>query len=255
MATGSDPFADLLTLQRDVDRLMTRFGAQPRHAGEDGHSFWTPPVDVFKQGTDMVVRIDLPGVSPSDINVSITGNMLTIKGERRKEQALQEGDWVLQESRYGSFERRVTLPQDIDASQVHAQYRAGVLEITVPRAALVTPQPRDIAVTGPRQAVSPGQQQPAQQQYETPAQPYRQTETQDPDRPMQETGSQAYGAGHGEQQTQAFQVPDETTPERQSDNPPVGVEGGWVRPRDEQAPAEEEKPRSGLGSWLHGSGS
>ena len=109
MAMGTDPIADLLALQRDMDRVMERFGARTERPESDGRSFWMPTIDVYKQGDDMVVRAEVPGVSPNEISVSVTGNMLTVKGERRKDEQVQEGDWVLHESRYGSFERRVTL--------------------------------------------------------------------------------------------------------------------------------------------------
>ncbi len=282
MATGIDPFADLLTLKHDMDRIMEKFGAQPSRAGEDGQNIWMPSVDVFKQGDDMIVRAELPGVNPSDINVSVTGNMLTIKGERRQERQLDENDYVLRETTYGSFERRITMPEDIDANQVRAQYRAGVLEITVPRSALVSTQPRNVAVGGPagQAAMGGGMQQPAstttqqqggtQQQYGQPS-GYEQQQGYQPAQPP--------GREYSQQQEQptSYQGGTETQPgQEQGQQVPAQVQGGWVSseqqagqttPEQQQAgtyqygqqeqqaqPAqpEEEPKRSRLGGWLHG---
>lgn len=147
MATRGDPFADLLTLRQDVDRLIASFGPQPEHPGE-ASSLWMPAVDAFKHDGDIVVRAELPGMNPAEINVAVSRNALTIKGERRRDPGIAEGDYVMRESTYGAFERRVTMPADIDASQVRAQYRAGILEVTVPAAALMAPPPRPVQVAG-----------------------------------------------------------------------------------------------------------
>jgi HSP20 family protein len=268
MATGTDPFADLLTLQRDMDRMMSRFGGQPRRAGDDGHSFWMPPVDVFKQDDRMVIRVELAGVSPSDISVSVTGNMLTIKGERRQDQRVNESDYVLQESTYGAFERRITMPQDIDASQVRAQYRAGVLEVTIPNSALIAPRPQNVQVAGAPLPAAGGQQQPMTEPQQAPP-----AATQ-PGQPQQPMGGQPATQQPGGGQPQC-QQPQGYAPQQ----PQVSAEGGWAPQQQPEAasapqgptapseqqmgasyeagpdagPPDEPQPRRSLfGGWLHG---
>ncbi|HEY3318355.1 MAG TPA: Hsp20/alpha crystallin family protein [Coriobacteriia bacterium] len=231
MATSADPFADLLTLQRDMDRIMTRFGAPPRMAGEDGRSFWMPAVDVFKQGADMVVRVELPGVGAADINVSVTGNMLSVKGERRRDESRSEDDYVMRESTYGAFERRITMPEDIDASQVRAQYRAGVLEVMVPGSALIAPQPHPVPVASARQpqpAVGGGQAAP-QSGYQQP-------------------GVQVQGGWVAPQQPQQGQEPHASAPSQQQ----MGTSYAAQQGQQPEEPPEEQKRRTRLGGWLHG---
>lgn len=272
MAIGTDPFADLLTLQRDMDRIMTKFGGQARMTGEEGRSFWMPPVDVFKQGADMMLRVELPGVNPSDINVSITGNMLTIRGERRQDRQINESDYVMRESTYGSFERRITLPEDIDASQVRAQYRAGVLEITVPNTAMIAQQPRSVQVTGAgTQTLGAGQQggyMGGQQQYAGQQGAYGQQQgqaTQEYSRSQQygqTTGgayqtqpTPSYETERGPQAGTTYGQPSQPSaetrgreegmrpeqPEYGQQPPRAQTEGGWVAPQGEAGPAGGER--------------
>lgn len=197
MATGTDPFADLLTLQRDVDRVMTTFGGQPRQTEGDGRAPWTPAVDVFRQGQGMVVRVELPRVAPTDISVSVAGNVLAIRGERREDSSVGAGDYVMHESARGKFERRITMPQDVDASQVRAQYRTGVLEIAIPASALVGPQARQVQVGASQQAAGAqgAQSTPSEQQMAT---SYRTEQASVPTAGQQQTP----GPGSGSQQPQ-----------------------------------------------------
>lgn len=231
MAIGTDPFADLLTLQRDMDRIMTKFGGQPRQPGEDGHGVWMPSVDIYKQGEDMIVRVELPGVSPGDINVSVTGNMLTVKGERRAERTVEDSDYVMRESTFGSFERRVTMPQDIDASQIRAQYRAGVLEITIPSSALIAQTPRSVAVTPAGQQAMGGAQPAAPQTqqgygYGQPQSGY-----------TQGTGQPAQ-TGYPSQEPPMPSQQGEQEPAQQM--PPVQAQGGWTPPTQSSTPSEQQ---------------
>jgi len=111
-------FRGLFDLDRDLDTLFESGG------------IWWPAVEARTKDGDLVLRCDLPGVDPSDIEVSLEGTTLTISGERRSEQ--KEEGRRFSELRYGRFERSLTLPDGIAPEKVTARYENGVLEVTVP---------------------------------------------------------------------------------------------------------------------------
>lgn len=134
-----DPFGEMLSMQREMDRIFSRMGAR----GGDGErtAAWMPKIDVLTRGGDLVVKAELPGMRAEDIDISVTENMLSIKGERKEEKKAEDEGYVVRESSYGAFQRTLTLPEGVDASQIKADYREGVLEVTVPKAAEIT-QPK-----------------------------------------------------------------------------------------------------------------
>lgn len=128
-----DPFLDLYDLQRDFARILTR-GASEWVPGEST-TMETPSTDVFTRSDDLVVRAELPGLSHEDVDVSVEGRTLVVKGERRREHDETKRDYQRREIRYGRFERHVALPEGVDVDRIRATLDAGVLEVTVPRAA------------------------------------------------------------------------------------------------------------------------
>ena len=89
---------------------------------------WVPRMETYRKDSDYVVRVDLPGVDPNDVHVQAEGNFLTITGERKSEEKGPE----YREAFYGKFERRIALPQGLEAEKITARYEHGVLEIRVP---------------------------------------------------------------------------------------------------------------------------
>jgi HSP20 family protein len=128
------PFRSLSTFRRDMDDLFSRFfseweeGAPWRRLREE----FSPPLECALEGNQCVVKADLPGIDPKDLEVSVIGNHLTIKGEREARQEQKSHDYLQREVRYGAFERAITLPEGVSADNVKASYRDGVLEITMP---------------------------------------------------------------------------------------------------------------------------
>jgi HSP20 family protein len=120
------PTRELERFSRDFDELFTRF------LGSSETTFAAPPIESFIEGGRLIVRADLPGVDPKDVDVTVTGNILRIKGSRHYEHEDKGRDFLRREVRYGSFERSLTLPTGVDADQIRASYRNGVLELTVP---------------------------------------------------------------------------------------------------------------------------
>lgn len=111
---------------------------------------WLPPVELIETADRVICRVDVPGLTGDDIDISLAGNMLTISGGR--DAATEDGDAVvhLQERRQGRFERSIPMPSAVDAEQVSAEVSHGVLEITLPRPAET--MPRQIPVRAPKPA-------------------------------------------------------------------------------------------------------
>jgi HSP20 family protein len=124
-------------IQTEVNRLFDNFfGRSPTAAGRS----WTPPVDMHTTKDDLVLTLELPGISEKDVSVSITGDLLSVKGERRFENQVKEQDLLHVERTYGKFERLVQLPIAVQPDRVKATYRDGVLEIKLPKAEELKPK-------------------------------------------------------------------------------------------------------------------
>lgn len=99
---------------------------------EEGLTRWTPRVETFRKDGDYVVKADLPGVDPQDIHISVEGDRLVLRGERKMDREEKRRGYHRREVFYGSFERTVPVPKGLDPDQVKARYHNGVLEITAP---------------------------------------------------------------------------------------------------------------------------
>ena len=124
-------------IQTEVNRLFDSFVGRPVTANG---RVWAPPVDMYATKDDLVLTLELPGVSEKDVSVTITGDLLTVKGERRFEQQVKEQDLLHVERTYGQFERLIQLPMAVQADRVKATYRDGVLEIRLPKAEELKPK-------------------------------------------------------------------------------------------------------------------
>jgi HSP20 family protein len=123
---------DLATFQDDMNRLFEGFFSRaPLHADT---AWFAPPVDLEETAEEFVLRVDLPGVSQKDVKVSLMGDTLTIRGERKSETTKDSGSLHRNERIHGVFERTFTLGTPVRNDQVKAQYRDGVLEVRVPKA-------------------------------------------------------------------------------------------------------------------------
>jgi HSP20 family protein len=116
-------FANRFFLQ-DIDSLFDRFFGDIGHRGSAVESF-------FKDGS-LVMRFDLPGVDPKDIDISVAGNTLTVKASRQRDMGEEENGLKHRETSYGRVERPMTLPEGVKAEEIKANYRNGVLELTMP---------------------------------------------------------------------------------------------------------------------------
>ena len=107
-----------------------------------------PATDVYAKDGDLIVRLELPGIDPErDVKVTVDGDDLVIRGERRQEEEVEEGAYYMMEATYGAFERHVPIPEGVDEDAIGAEYANGVLQVTVPKAAQIEPpKAKEIAV-------------------------------------------------------------------------------------------------------------
>jgi HSP20 family protein len=134
-----ESFRNLDDIQGEMNRLFDSFFGQPATVAA-GERVWAPLGDMYETKDDLFVTFELPGVREKDVNVSITGDMLTVKGERRSERDVKEEGYYRLERVYGKFERSMPLPIPVQADKVKATYRDGVLEIRLPKVEEVKPK-------------------------------------------------------------------------------------------------------------------
>ena len=127
-------------IDRWFDRLTEDFWRRPFPSLMFGDrwplpmiSMKAPSLDVFEEKDEIVVKADLPGMSKDEIEVTVAGNVVTIKGEKKKEEEVKEKDYYRRERSYGSFVRSVELPCDIKSDQIKANFKDGVLEVRMPK--------------------------------------------------------------------------------------------------------------------------
>jgi HSP20 family protein len=144
------PFITMRRMAEDMDRLLenfglgrTGFGLQPSF-GTDldrgiwsglsnlDQAVWTPQIETFRRGDNLVIRADLPGLKKDDVKVEIEDDVLAISGERREENEEDRDDYYRSERTYGQFYRAIPLPDGVDENKVDASFKDGVLEVTIP---------------------------------------------------------------------------------------------------------------------------
>lgn len=142
MMTRWDPFRELSTLQDRVNRVFNEQLSRGE-ASEGAGKSWAPVVDILESESDLIVRAELPGVSRDEIDVEVTSESLTIRGERKIDE--QDGVKYLRVERaYGPFQRSFSIGVPVQPDKVKAAYRDGVLEVTVPKAEEVKPKKIEI---------------------------------------------------------------------------------------------------------------
>ena len=120
-------------MRKEMDRLWDSFleGKPARKAREEGE--WLPSLDVSETKGDLVVKAELPGIDPKDIDISLNEGILIIKGEKKQEKEEKEEGHYLVERNYGVFTRSIRLPKEVQNGKISAFYKNGVLKITLPK--------------------------------------------------------------------------------------------------------------------------
>jgi HSP20 family protein len=131
---GWDPLGDILSLQETMNRLLEEALAPERSSTQLTPSGWTPAADVYETGDSFVVLMELPGIDEDDVEVSVEGDRLVVKGERRPRLPARPDRFHRMERSHGSFARTFVLTQAIDPDDVSAQFRDGLLRIELGKA-------------------------------------------------------------------------------------------------------------------------
>jgi len=128
-----EPFRDLMTTQREFDRLFKEAFTPFFGEAELSTRTWAPAVDIFETESDIVLKAELPGVNPNDVEIKVEDSTLYLKGERKFEKEVKEESYHRIERSYGSFARSFSLPNSINAEKVKAEYKDGLLTLTLPK--------------------------------------------------------------------------------------------------------------------------
>jgi HSP20 family protein len=127
----------MMTLREAMDRLFDDAFTRPLNM----NGTWSAPaIDMYQTEDDVVVKAALPGLKAEDVQISITRDLLTLKGEFKQENEAREKAWHLREQRWGAFERTLGLPTEVKADKAKAEFENGVLVITLPKADEVKPK-------------------------------------------------------------------------------------------------------------------
>jgi len=137
-------------MQEEMDRAFGSFFGQPWGGGgmAQGRSGWSPSVDVYENDQEIVVKAEVPGVEPEDLDVTCTEDALVIRGESRREEDREEGGWHRTERRFGRFERQIPLPPGARPDDAQANFRNGVLELRIPKSEEAQQRTRRIPIGG-----------------------------------------------------------------------------------------------------------
>lgn len=133
-----DPFRDLMSIQERVNRLLS--DAPSRWGADEGYGAWIPPVDIFERGESLVIRAEIPGVQSGDVDVRVENGVLTLQGQRTREEQIEERSAFRLERQFGAFSRSFSLPTTVDAGKIEARLKDGVLEIALPKAEEAKPK-------------------------------------------------------------------------------------------------------------------
>jgi len=132
-----EPMQDMVTLREAMDRL---FDDAFTHPFGEAAATRLPAVDLYQTEDDVVVKATIPGLKAEDVQISITGDLLTIKGEFREKEETKQKAYHLREQRYGAFERTLNLPARVVADKAKADFEAGILTVSLPKADEVKPK-------------------------------------------------------------------------------------------------------------------
>ena len=136
--TRWEPAREMMTLREAMDRLFDDAFTQP-FSTRDGWSASTPAVDMYQTDDEIVVKASLPGIKADEVQINVTGDVLTLKGEVKHEEK-NNRSWHIREQRWGSFQRSVALPTNVVSDKAKAEFENGILTITLPKAEEVRPR-------------------------------------------------------------------------------------------------------------------
>jgi HSP20 family protein len=145
-----EPFRDLVSLQERMNRLFDDSFRGVARTGEEDWALggsWAPAVDIFELEGNIVLKAELPGVEAKDVDIRVENNVLTLRGERKFDNEVKRESYHRVERSYGAFSRSFTLPTVVDTSNIKAEFKEGVLRVTLPKREEAKPKQIAISVT------------------------------------------------------------------------------------------------------------
>ena len=136
--TRWEPVREMMTLRDAMDRLFDDAFTRPLSLRDSGWS--APAVDMYQTDDEVVVKAALPGFKANDVQINVTGDLLTIRGESKHEEEQKDKAWHIREQRWGTFERSIALPTSVVSDRADANFENGILTITLPKAEEVKPK-------------------------------------------------------------------------------------------------------------------
>lgn len=144
---GWDPVKELLSLKDRMNKIIENAMSRSQYGDGTDAGTWSPAVDMYETADRFVLDAEIPGLSPSEIDVQIRGNTLTLRGERKLEKGIQHENYHRIERAYGSFARTFPLPSVVRASETRAEYKMGILHVEIPKARDAGPDQVRISVS------------------------------------------------------------------------------------------------------------
>jgi len=126
------PFREFEKMRREMDRFWDSFFERGPTKAEVGGEF-LPALDLAEKDNELVVKCEVPGLEPKDIDISLSDGVLTIRGEKKQEREEKEADYHLVERSYGTFTRSIQLPKEVQSDKISASYKNGILKINLPK--------------------------------------------------------------------------------------------------------------------------
>ncbi len=123
-----DPWRELFTLRDEIEHIFDRFFGETLPVTREEVS-WYPALDMYETDNELVIKAELPGIESKDVDITLSDNTLTIKGERKKSEEVKGENYYRREVSYGSFQRAVNLPVSVNTEKIKATFKNGILEI------------------------------------------------------------------------------------------------------------------------------
>ena len=149
-----EPFRGVNTLQDQITRLFN--DAFERTGEQSNLSAWAPEVDIYETEQELVVKADVPDVKPEELDIRVEKNILTIRGERKFEKKVDENNYLRVERSYGSFSRNFSLANTVNTEAIKADYKDGVLTLSIPKREEAKPKQIKVQVGAPAVAAAAG---------------------------------------------------------------------------------------------------
>lgn len=140
------PIQDLFSIHNDMSRLFDQWYRPARNRAEGENLDWMPVVDILEANGHVEIRAEMPGLSEQDVQVSVTDDVLTLKGEKTQESEQDDQKYHRVERSYGRFQRSFTLPANLNPEAIKAKFTNGVLTVSIPKAEEVQPKEIQISV-------------------------------------------------------------------------------------------------------------